>query len=122
MDLSSNNRERISRKSAAEYDALARMEGEGNMPMAQETHPMAPAVELCWECRTICMDTLFGYCLERGGEHAEAAHVKLMFDCIEITQVAADLMRRKLPQHGAGRRALSLNPQDSGFRRSRPSR
>lgn len=51
-------------------------------------------ISLCWECRTICLDTLMNYCLYEGGRHAEPAHVKQMVDCIDMCQVAADFMKR----------------------------
>jgi hypothetical protein len=51
-------------------------------------------VTLCWECRTECQKTLFNHCLQEGGKHAEAEHVKLMMDCIQACQTAADFMTR----------------------------
>lgn len=52
------------------------------------------AITACWECRTHCQKMLYLYCLEKGGNHVNPAHVKLMTDCMEITQTAADFMVR----------------------------
>lgn len=56
-------------------------------------------IRLCWECRDICQDTLFNHILERGDEHPDTAHIRLMIDCIQICQVAADFMRRDSYYH-----------------------
>jgi hypothetical protein len=55
--------------------------------------------ELCWECRTECQDTLATHCLQKGGEHVAPEHVKLMLDCIQICQTAADFMGRQSSLH-----------------------
>ena len=58
-------------------------------------------ITLCWACRHECQTTLFNHCLKVGGEHAEAAHVKIMIDCMEICQSAADFMTRGSEFHAA---------------------
>jgi hypothetical protein len=63
----------------------------------QQKSQLMECVQLCWECRNECQKTLYDYCLEEGGEHADPDHVKLMADCIEICQVAADFMVRNSP-------------------------
>jgi ketopantoate reductase len=55
----------------------------------------------CWECRTYCQKTLFNHCLIEGEQHAEINHVKLMIDCIQICQLAADFMVRNSERHYA---------------------
>jgi hypothetical protein len=62
---------------------------------------MQECIELCWASRHECQKTLFTHCLEKGGEHLEAEHVKLMADCIQICQTAADFMVRRSPMHVA---------------------
>lgn len=52
------------------------------------------SVKLIWDCRTACMKTLYNHCVMEGGEHVEPAHVKIMTDCIQICQAAADFMTR----------------------------
>lgn len=48
----------------------------------------------CWECRNECQKMLFNHCLQQDGEHVKADHLKLMTDCIQICQIAADFMIR----------------------------
>lgn len=51
-------------------------------------------IEICWNCRHECQTTLFNHCLPMGGEHVAEDHVKIMMDCIQICQTAADFMTR----------------------------
>jgi hypothetical protein len=60
---------------------------------------MRQCIETCWECRHECQTTLFNHCLVMGGKHVEPEHVKLMADCIQICQLAADAMVRQSPMH-----------------------
>lgn len=50
-------------------------------------------IEECSTCHSTCLNTLT-YCLERGGHHAAAAHVRLLIDCAEICQTSANFMMR----------------------------
>lgn len=60
---------------------------------------MQGCIENCWNCRHACQTTLFNHCLEVGGTHVAPEHVKLMTDCIQICQLAADAMVRQSPQY-----------------------
>ena len=51
-------------------------------------------IEHCWKCRAHCEKTLYHICLAEGGDHVEQEHVRLMADCIQICQTAADFMTR----------------------------
>ena len=51
-------------------------------------------IETCQNCRDECEGSLFNHCLETGGKHLEPQHVRLMADCIEACQMAANAMRR----------------------------
>jgi hypothetical protein len=73
----------------------------------EPTQSMHDAIELCWECRTTCLDTLFNYCLDKSGQHAAPDHVRIMTDCIDICQLSADLMRRNSVWHGTVCRACA---------------
>ena len=53
----------------------------------------------CRECHNICLDTLYNTCLTMGGKHVEAAHIKLMTDCIQACQTSADFMARGSSLH-----------------------
>ena len=46
-------------------------------------------------------------CLEKGGEHVEQVHAKLMLDCIQICATSADFMARGSELHGLVCRACS---------------
>lgn len=56
-------------------------------------------IEKCWQCRHFCQKTLFNHCLYEGGEHIKPEQVKLMIDCIQICQIAADFMVRNSENH-----------------------
>lgn len=55
-------------------------------------------IQECIECHRICQDTIH-YCLQQGGEHAEPDHVRLLLDCAQICQTAADFMMRNSDLH-----------------------
>lgn len=63
---------------------------------AQNIHDARNA---CWQCRDTTQDVLVNHCLAMGGAHVEQQHVKLMLDCIEITQTCADFLRRESQLH-----------------------
>lgn len=69
------------------------------MQMSKEE--LQDCITRCWECRTVCQHTLFEHCLKLGGKHAEADHVRLMVDCMQACQTAADFMTRGSPLHTA---------------------
>lgn len=60
---------------------------------------MQNCIDMCWRCRHECQAVLFNYCLIEGGKHVAEPHVKLMVDCIQMCQVAADAMVRQSPMH-----------------------
>ena len=55
-------------------------------------------IELCQDCHKACQETLM-YCLQQGGRHAQANHVRLMLDCSEICQTAMNFMQRGSDLH-----------------------
>lgn len=52
----------------------------------------------CQECHAICTQTA-QHCLEKGGKHAEAEHVRLLLDCAQICETSAGFLMRKSPRH-----------------------
>ena len=66
------------------------------MPVSEH---MRAAINLVWECRTMCTETLYDHCLPMGGAHVAPEHVKLMTDCIQACQVCADFMTRASALH-----------------------
>ena len=70
--------------------------------MKKFTDPhMHDCIQHCWDCRDTCQATLYNYCLVQGGHHVEQAHVRVMEDCIQICQTAADFMTRGSELHAA---------------------
>ena len=59
---------------------------------------MLRCIELCLDCHKACVQTL-PYCLQTGGHHAEANHIRLMMDCAEICQTSANFMLRGSDLH-----------------------
>jgi hypothetical protein len=62
---------------------------------------MRACIQHCWDCRDTCQATLYNYCLAQGGHHVGQAHVRIMEDCIQVCQTAADFMTRGSELHMA---------------------
>jgi hypothetical protein len=60
---------------------------------SQQSAEMEQCIQNCQDCHHICLETAM-HCLQMGGAHAEAAHVRLMLDCAEICQTSANFMLR----------------------------
>jgi hypothetical protein len=68
--------------------------------MHHHTDPeMHRCIQQCWSCRDTCQSKLFGYCIEKGGHHVAADHVRIMMDCVQICQTSADFMTRNSAMH-----------------------
>ncbi|HKH44546.1 MAG TPA: four-helix bundle copper-binding protein [Thermoanaerobaculia bacterium] len=66
--------------------------------MPQQTHEMERCIALCQECHEVCLQTV-PHCLEKGGQHAEAAHIQMLLDCAEICETSANFMIRGSELH-----------------------
>ncbi|MCA1811658.1 MAG: four-helix bundle copper-binding protein [Halobacteriales archaeon] len=53
----------------------------------------AASADAAQECHRVCAETL-SYCLEKGGKHAEAAHIQLLLDCANICTTCGDACSR----------------------------
>lgn len=60
---------------------------------------MRECIDNCTQCHSICVETT-NHCLEMGGKHAEASHIRLLLDCAEICATSADFMLRGSDMHG----------------------
>jgi len=69
------------------------------MTTMNTSDPMKACIQLCWDCRHMCQETLYDHCLKMGGAHVAPDHVKIMTDCIEICQTTADFMVRGSALH-----------------------
>lgn len=63
------------------------------------TKEMQQCIDECLSCYSVCLRTV-QHCLELGGKHAEAAHIRTLNDCAEICQTSAGFMLRESPLHG----------------------
>ncbi len=62
------------------------------------SHDMQQCIQNCTECHRICLETV-QHCLQMGGKHAEAAHIRLLLDCAQICATSADFMIRGSDLH-----------------------
>jgi hypothetical protein len=67
-------------------------------PQATMSRDMQECIELCTFAHDACLDTV-NYCLTKGGDHAEASHVRRLLDCAEICQTSANYMLRGSDLH-----------------------
>ena len=67
---------------------------------ARVESPMQDAIKACLDCHSMCLRMAMGYCLERGGRHAEQKHLRLMINCAELCQTSANFMLSDSPLHG----------------------
>lgn len=75
--------------------------------MPEQNAEMEHCIARCLECHEVCLQTV-GHCLEKGGRHAEAAHIRLLLDCTEICQTSAHFMLRGSDLHTETCRACSV--------------
>jgi hypothetical protein len=65
-------------------------------------HTLSPEMrrcsEQCAQCHAVCVETA-QHCLERGGRHAEAGHVRLLLDCAQICATSEDFLLRGSDLH-----------------------
>lgn len=67
--------------------------------MHQTTPEMQQCIENCQECHKVCLHKAMQHCLEMGGKHVEANHMRLMLNCAEICQTSLNFMLSGSPQH-----------------------
>lgn len=64
----------------------------------ERNQEMEICIDNCQNCHEVCLETI-SHCLETGGEHASADHIKLLQDCVQICQTSADFMIRGSEHH-----------------------
>jgi hypothetical protein len=57
------------------------------------------AIQHCGECYQTCL-IMLSHCLSLGGHRANASHIKAMYDCAEICQLAVSYMARGSDMYG----------------------
>jgi hypothetical protein len=66
--------------------------------MHRLTAEMKDCIERCQRCASVCLATVT-HCLEKGGRHAEAEHVRLLLDCAGICETSAGFLSRGSDLH-----------------------
>jgi len=61
------------------------------MAHRQISGEMRECVTNCQDCGALCLETI-SHCLELGGRHAEARHIKTLAQCAEICRTSAAFM------------------------------
>lgn len=56
-------------------------------------------IEACLRCHQICWQMATTHCLSLGGQHVEEKHLKLMLNCAELCQTAANFMLSESEHH-----------------------
>lgn len=64
-----------------------------------EHNPMKDCIDECTACHEVCLHAV-RHCLEKGGTHADPAHISLLLDCAQMCATSADFMIRHSEQHG----------------------
>jgi len=59
---------------------------------------MKQCIQNCTNCHNICVQTI-AHCLQMGGKHIEAAHLKSLLDCADTCRISADFMLRGSALH-----------------------
>jgi hypothetical protein len=67
---------------------------------AEPRADLATCADLCQATHRACIETML-YCLRHAGAYADADHIRLLADCAQMCQTAADFMLRGSPLHGA---------------------
>ncbi|MDM9580491.1 four-helix bundle copper-binding protein [Nostoc sp. GT001] len=68
------------------------------LTLSQVNEQMQQCIQNCLDCHSICLNTVT-YCLQKGGHHAEPAHIRLLLDCAEICNTSANFMLRASDLH-----------------------
>lgn len=59
---------------------------------------MQECIDRCQACQSACLESI-SHCLEKGGRHAAAEHIRLLVACAEICDTSARFMLIGSPQH-----------------------
>lgn len=72
----------------------------------QISKEMQTCIDNCLECASTCEKTL-AFCLSQGGSFAEAKHISLLMDCVDICLTSARSMTRGSEHHSVTCRACA---------------
>lgn len=90
----------LKRAFAAESNSTTQ-ETMGRTPASRQNRgpSMPEAIKSCLDCHSMCFRMATGFCLERGGRHAQPAHIRLLLNCAELCQTSANFMLSDSPLH-----------------------
>lgn len=66
-----------------------------------QTSEMESCIDTCRRCQQTCLHMAMTHCLEQGGKHVEPEHFRLMMNCAELCQTAANFMLSQSSLHAA---------------------
>ena len=66
--------------------------------MSHVSQEMKNCIAECTTCHDVCL-SMVQHCLEKGGPHAQPAHVRMLLDCAQTCATSADFMTRGSPLH-----------------------
>lgn len=67
--------------------------------MATATDNRQQCLQNCQQCAVTLNETLINTCLQQGGEHLEANHIRLMLDCVAACTACVSFMSRQSEYH-----------------------
>lgn len=68
--------------------------------MHHQHSDMQACIDECLRCHQTCLGMVSHHCLEAGGKHVEAQHMRIMLACAEICRASAAVMLIGVEQHG----------------------
>lgn len=66
--------------------------------MPHVSQDMRQCIEECFDCSSICIETI-SHCLQKGGKHAAPEHISVLQDCADICLTSARSMLRGSELH-----------------------
>lgn len=75
--------------------------------MPHVSSEMKDCIENCQTCHDVCLEAV-EHCLQKGGKHASAEHIRLLLDCAEICQTSSNYMLRGSDLHSETCRTCAI--------------
>jgi hypothetical protein len=57
-------------------------------------------IDECQSCRDICLEAI-SHCLDKGGKHVDATHMRTLLDCADACETSATFMLRGSAMHSS---------------------
>lgn len=72
--------------------------GNASSGMGSMDQAMQECIAACSACHDTCVE-MIDHCLSKGGQHAQAAHIKTLLDCSDLCHASEDFMLRASALH-----------------------